>query len=60
MKVNSIEDILLYLSVSDTIVDDFSTDISIPFCIALKPWISIHPASEFRCIVVNNVLRGKG
>ncbi|KAG5877480.1 hypothetical protein JTB14_029986 [Gonioctena quinquepunctata] len=25
---------------------------------ALRKWMSIHPAAEFRCIVVNNSLRG--
>lgn len=53
----TVEDLLLYLSASDLIMKDFGMQ-QVPFCIALRPWLNIHPASEFRCIVVNNVLRG--
>ncbi|XP_045481524.1 cell division cycle protein 123 homolog isoform X1 [Harmonia axyridis] len=40
------------------ITRDLETDKGIPFCIVLRPWLNIHPASEFRCIVINNILRG--
>ncbi|XP_967295.2 cell division cycle protein 123 homolog [Tribolium castaneum] len=58
LKVTNLDDLSLFLSASNIISEDFSTQSSIPFYIALKPWKSIHPASEFRCIVVNKVLRG--
>ncbi|XP_044765140.1 cell division cycle protein 123 homolog [Coccinella septempunctata] len=58
LKVTNIEDLILFFSVSDRITRDLETDKGIPFCIVLRPWLNIHPASEFRCIVVNNILRG--
>lgn len=58
LKVTNLYDLSLYLFTSTIISDDFSFQNEIPFYIALKPWKSIHPASEFRCIVVNNILRG--
>ncbi|KAK9890153.1 hypothetical protein WA026_008959 [Henosepilachna vigintioctopunctata] len=58
LTVTSVEDILLYLSVSDRITRDFESCKGIPFCIVLRPWLNIHPATEFRCIVINKVLRG--
>ncbi|KAJ3639597.1 hypothetical protein Zmor_002947 [Zophobas morio] len=59
LKVTNVNDLFLYLTTSNIIAEDFSSQqSSIPFYLALKPWKSIHPASEFRCIVINNVLRG--
>ncbi|CAH1173542.1 unnamed protein product [Phaedon cochleariae] len=58
LKVSNIEDVILYFTSSGVIQDDFSNIKGIPFCIALRKWISLHPAAEFRCIVINNVLRG--
>lgn len=50
---------MLFFSVSDRLTRDFETDKGVPFCLVLRPWLNIHPASEFRCIVVNNILRGE-
>lgn len=58
LKVSNIPDLLLLISASNIIQNDFDTIKEIDFCLAFKPWIGIHPASEFRCIVINNVLRG--
>ncbi|CAH1129930.1 unnamed protein product [Ceutorhynchus assimilis] len=58
LKADTIDDIKLFLTTSGIIQEDFLTIKGIPFCLALRKWISIHPAAEFRCIVVNNVLRG--
>ncbi|CAH1377731.1 unnamed protein product [Tenebrio molitor] len=59
LKVTNINELSLYLSTSNIISEDFSSQqSSIPFYIVLKPWKSIHPASEFRCIIINNILRG--
>lgn len=57
LKVTNVEELILYLNASDRIMQDFSYK-DVKFCIALRPWLNIHPATEFRCIVVNNVLRG--
>lgn len=57
LKVSSLDDVILYLNASDIVMNDFNVK-DINFCIALRPWINIHPATEFRCIVVKNVLRG--
>ncbi|XP_050314821.1 cell division cycle protein 123 homolog [Anthonomus grandis grandis] len=54
----NIDDIKLYLTTSGIIQEDFSTVKGVTFCLCLRPWINIHPAAEFRCIVINNVLRG--
>lgn len=58
LKMTNLDDLSLFLSASNIISEDFSTQSNIPFYLALKPWKSIHPASEFRCIVINSVLRG--
>lgn len=39
-------------------MNDFGNNNFEPYCIALRPWFNIHPASEFRCIVIKNMLRG--
>lgn len=57
LKVTNLDDVILYLNASDIIMNDFNHK-DVNFCIALRPWMNIHPASEFRCIVINNVLRG--
>lgn len=59
LKAESIEDVRLFLQVSSIIQKDFETIQGVPFCLALRKWVSIHPAAEFRCIVINNLLRGK-
>lgn len=57
--MTNIDDLMLYLVASNNTSKDCSvSQAGIPVCIALKPWLSIHPATEFRCIVINNVLRG--
>ncbi|XP_056639392.1 cell division cycle protein 123 homolog [Diorhabda sublineata] len=58
LKVINLDDVITYFTSSSRIQEDFSIVTNIPFCIALRKWISIHPAAEFRCIVINNVLRG--
>ncbi|KAJ8982341.1 hypothetical protein NQ317_009457 [Molorchus minor] len=58
LKVNNLEDILMYFTTSGIIQEDFCNIKGLPFCLALRKWINIHPAAEFRCIVINNVLRG--
>lgn len=56
--MTNIDDLLVYFASSEIIMHDFSHNNVDSFCIALKPWINIHPASEFRCIVINNILQG--
>ncbi|XP_066247537.1 translation initiation factor eIF2 assembly protein-like [Euwallacea similis] len=58
LKAECIEDIRLYLKTSSIIQQDFANIKEIPFCLAIRKWMCIHPAAEFRCIVVNNILRG--
>ncbi|XP_072380243.1 translation initiation factor eIF2 assembly protein-like [Diabrotica undecimpunctata] len=58
LKVLNLDDVITYFMSSSKIQEDFSVAKNIPFCIALRKWISIHPAAEFRCIVINNILRG--
>lgn len=58
LKAENIDDIILYFTTSGIIQEDFLNVKGVPFCLALRKWISIHPAAEFRCIVINNVLRG--
>ncbi|KAF7271564.1 hypothetical protein GWI33_015592 [Rhynchophorus ferrugineus] len=58
LKAQNIDDVILYFTTSTAIQQDFSNVKGVPFCLALRKWISIHPAAEFRCIVINNVLRG--
>ncbi|XP_023030294.2 translation initiation factor eIF2 assembly protein [Leptinotarsa decemlineata] len=58
LKALDLDDVMLYFTNSIVIQKDFANAKNAPFCIALRQWISIHPASEFRCIVVNNILRG--
>lgn len=58
LKASNIDDIILYFNTSSIIQEDFSNVKGIPFCLALRKWLSIHPAAEFRCIIINNVLRG--
>ncbi|CAH1109391.1 unnamed protein product [Psylliodes chrysocephalus] len=58
LKVVTLEDVITYFSSSGKIQDDFSNSKGVTFCLALRKWISIHPAAEFRCIVINNTLRG--
>lgn len=57
LKVTNLSELILYLNASDIIINDFNCK-DTKFCIALKPWMNIHPASEFRCIVINKILRG--
>lgn len=58
MKVTNLNDLLLYFTASDIILSDFQHDSFKSYHLVLRPWINIHPASEFRCIIINNVLRG--
>lgn len=58
LKAANLDDIILYFNTSGIIQEDFGSIKGIPFCLALRKWLSIHPAAEFRCIVINNVLRG--
>lgn len=58
MKVTDVSDLVLFFTSSDIIMNDFSNKSFDSFCIALRPWVDIHPASEFRCVVINNILRG--
>lgn len=59
LKVSSLDDIILYFTNSVIIQEDFMNVNGVDFYLALKPYNSnIHPAAEFRCIVINNVLRG--
>lgn len=58
LKVTNISELILYFTSSDIVMNDFENKNFDSYCIVLRPWMNIHPASEFRCIVVNNVLRG--
>lgn len=59
LQVTSIDDIIMYFTNSTIIQEDFINAKGMTFHLALKPFKpNIHPAAEFRCIVVNNVLRG--
>uniref|UniRef100_A0AAR5PX01 Cell division cycle protein 123 homolog n=1 Tax=Dendroctonus ponderosae TaxID=77166 RepID=A0AAR5PX01_DENPD len=58
LKAESADDIKLFFTTSTVIQKDLFNIKGIPFCLALRKWISIHPAAEFRCIVVNDTLRG--
>ena len=58
LKVTNIDDLFLYLKASSIIMMDIENENFAPHCIVLRPWLNIHPASEFRCIVINNILRG--
>lgn len=58
LKVTNLDELLLYIQVSDRISADFDSIKNVPFYLALRPWLNIHPASEFRCIVINKILRG--
>lgn len=58
LKVTNLNELILYLNASDIIVHDFC-HIDTTFYIALRPWMNIHPASEFRGIVINKILRGR-
>lgn len=58
LKVTTLDELILYLNASDIIINDFNCK-DVKFYIALRPWLNIHPASEFRCIVINNVIRGR-
>ncbi|KAJ8932239.1 hypothetical protein NQ314_014814 [Rhamnusium bicolor] len=58
LKVTNLDDIILYFTTSSIILEDLGNVKVLPFCLALKKWINIHPAAEFRCIIINNVLRG--
>ncbi|KAH1030049.1 hypothetical protein HUJ05_003185 [Dendroctonus ponderosae] len=57
LKAESADDIKLFFTTSTVIQKDLFNIKGIPFCLALRKWISIHPAAEFRCIVVNDTLR---
>lgn len=57
LQVTNVDELILYLNASDIIINDFKHK-DIQFYIAVRPWLSIHPASEFRCIVINKILRG--
>lgn len=58
LKLSNIPDLIMLLSVSNILQEDFNNAKGVDLCLAFKPWTNIHPASEFRCIVINNVLRG--
>ncbi|CAG9857373.1 unnamed protein product [Phyllotreta striolata] len=58
LEVATLDDVVTYFSSSAKIQEDFSNAKGVPFCMALRKWTSIHPAAEFRCIVVNSTLRG--
>lgn len=59
LKAESADDIKLFFTTSTVIQKDLFNIKGITFCLALRKWISIHPAAEFRCIIVNDTLRGK-
>lgn len=58
LQVCNVNDLMLYFETSHIIQEDFSNAKGVNFCVALRKWVNIHPASEFRCIVINNILRG--
>lgn len=64
LKVTNPKDALLFLNCSEIISNDFEPEKypniyrDITFCVALRPWMDIHPATEMRCIVVHNTLVG--
>lgn len=58
LQVSNIGDIIMYFTNSTIIQEDFMNARDLTFHLALKKWTNIHPAAEFRCIVINNILRG--
>lgn len=58
LKAQNVDDIALFFKTSSIIQQDLVNVKGVSFCLVLRKWINIHPAAEFRCIVVNNVLRG--
>lgn len=58
MSLNNIPDLFLFLNGSSIIGQDFSHKDFKDYCLALRQWTDINPAYEFRCIVINNILRG--
>lgn len=57
LKVESVNDLLLLIKSSEIIRNDFRNNIEMP-TLALRKWINIHPAAEFRCIVYMRTLVG--
>ncbi|GLV43290.1 hypothetical protein CBL_14032 [Carabus blaptoides fortunei] len=58
LKVTNPKEALLFLCCSEIICADFARNSDISFCVALRPWMDLHPATEMRCIVVHNTLVG--
>ena len=69
MKCDDAEQVLLLLKSSDCIMhdvsepfslcEDFETEkVDVKYYLVLRKWVSIHPASEFRCFVSHNTLIG--
>ncbi|XP_022916550.1 translation initiation factor eIF2 assembly protein-like [Onthophagus taurus] len=58
LQVNCIEDLINYFKASDVVMNDFYGKYDEGYCFALREFLNIHPASEFRCIVVGDILRG--
>lgn len=59
LQVRNIDDIIMYFTCSTIIQEDFMNAKGVPFYLALKSFKqNIHPAAEFRCIVINKTLRG--
>lgn len=59
LQVSSLDDIIVYFTNSTIIQEDFMNIKGLSFHLVLKPFKeNIHPATEFRCIVINSVLRG--
>lgn len=59
LKVSTLTDIVLFFTNSIIIQEDFMNVKGVDFYLVLKPYqANIHPAAEFRCIVINKILRG--
>lgn len=59
LQITTLEDIIMLFTNSTIIQQDFMNEKGVKFQLVLKPYQSnIHPAAEFRCIVIDKVLRG--
>ncbi|RZF47389.1 hypothetical protein LSTR_LSTR009128 [Laodelphax striatellus] len=63
LKCKRLEDIYLLLNSSDRLMENFLSSLKASkdeqeqsHCIILKKWMDIHPGTEFRCFVKDNVL----
>lgn len=58
LNVTNSEELLSVMFYSDILLKDFENTAYKDYCISVRKWINIHPASEFRCLVINDILWG--